>query len=149
LTLDDYLKIEKKTKEQLREELRPQAEARLKRSLALGRVVTLEGLTIGDEEVNDRIETLSAAWGERAGDMRTLLAADDSRRMLAVDLLTDKAVDRLVAIAKGEDVPPPPAAGEAAAEAQPVMVVDAPEEPGEGEAQPAVEGQGPAETEAH
>jgi len=107
LTLDDYLKIEGKTKEQLREETKPSAEMRLKRSLVLGRVVNLEGLTIDADEVNQRVEALSIPWGDRAGEMRKALASEDSRRMLAVDLLTDKAVARLMAIAKGEDVPAP------------------------------------------
>ena len=107
LTLDDYLKIEKKTKEQLREETKPSAEGRLKRSLVLGRVVNLEGLTISAEEVNERVETLSAPWGDRAAEMRKALDTVDSRQMLAVDLLTDKAIERLIAIAKGEEVPEP------------------------------------------
>lgn len=107
LTLEDYLKIQQKTKEQLREETKPSAEARLKRSLVLGRVVNLEGLTIDAEEVNQRVEALSIPWGDRAAEMRKALASADSRQMLAVDLLTDKAVARLIAIAKGEEVPDP------------------------------------------
>ncbi|MCC7358647.1 MAG: trigger factor [Anaerolineales bacterium] len=107
LTLDDYLKIEGKTKEQLREETKPSAEGRLKRSLVLGKLVNLEGLTIAAEEVDQRVEMLSTPWGDRAGDMRKALASEDSRRMLAVDLLTDKAVARIIAVAKGEEVPAP------------------------------------------
>lgn len=112
LTLDDYLKIQNKTREQLRAESRPVAESRLKRSLVLGRVVSLEGLTVDAEEVDERVEALSTPWGERAGEMRKALSTDDSRRMLAGDLLTDKAVERLVAIGKGEAVPPPAPLGE-------------------------------------
>jgi hypothetical protein len=40
--------------------------------------------------------------------MRKVLSNDRARRMLSLDVLSDKAVDRLIAIAKGEEVPPLP-----------------------------------------
>jgi trigger factor len=118
LTLDDYLKIQGKSKEEFREEVRPQAEKRLKRTLVLGKVVDLEGLTVDDDEIEQAIDRLSTPWGERAGEMRKVLADDRARRMVSLDVLSDKAVARLVAIAKGEEVPPLPEkpAAEAAAE---------------------------------
>jgi trigger factor len=120
LTLDDYLKMEGKTREQMRDEVRPQAERRLKRSLVLGKVVALEGLTVADDDVTAHIEQLSAPWGERSADMHKVLSTDESRRVLAVDLLTDTAVARLVALAKGEDVPPPAPAEAAQADQAPM-----------------------------
>jgi trigger factor len=102
LTLEDYLKIEKKTKEQFREEVKPQAEARLKRSLVVGKIVDREHITVEPREVDERINNLSTPWGDRAADMRKLLSSDESREMLELDLLTEKAVDRLADIARGE-----------------------------------------------
>ncbi len=102
LTLEDYLKIEKKTPEQFREEVRPQAEARLKRSLVVGKIVEREHISLEPGDVDERITNLSTPWGERADEMRKLLSRDESREMLEMDLLTDKAVDRLAAIARGE-----------------------------------------------
>ncbi|MEP7356298.1 MAG: trigger factor [Anaerolineales bacterium] len=107
LTLPDYLKIEGKTEEQYREELKPAAEKRLKRSLALGRIVALEGLDVHAEEIDERIEALSTPWGERADEMRKVLQSPRSRELLELELLTDKAVDRLKAIARGEELPAP------------------------------------------
>ena len=107
LTLDDYLKIEKKTKEELREEYKPQAESRLKRALVLSTVVELEGLEISHEDIENQITTLSAPFGEHADKLRKTFASDAGRRMLASDLLTHKALARLTALAKGEIVPPP------------------------------------------
>jgi trigger factor len=107
LTLDDYLKIEKKTKEELREEYKPQAESRLKRALVLSTVVELEGLEISPEDIENQITTLSAPLGEHADQLRKTFASDAGRRMLASDLLTHKALARLTALAKGEIVPPP------------------------------------------
>ena len=105
LTLEDYLKIEKKTADEFRVEVRPQAEARLKRALVLGKVVQRESLQIEPGAIEARITELSTPWGDRAAEMRKMLSSDESREMLAIDLLTDKAVERLGAIARGEPVP--------------------------------------------
>ncbi len=102
LTLEDYLKIEGKTAEQFREEVKPQAEARLKRSLVIGKIVQNEHIDVTPGEVEERISNLSTPWGDRAGEMRKLLSTDESREMLALDLLTDKGVDRLAGITRGE-----------------------------------------------
>jgi trigger factor len=108
LTLDDYLKIQGKTKEEFREEVRPQAETRLKRSLVISKVVELEGLTVDEQEIERAIDKLSTPWGDQAAEMRKVLNTDNARRMVSLDVLSDKAVDRLLAIARGEEVPPLP-----------------------------------------
>ena len=102
LTLEDYLKIEGKTAEQFREEVKPQAEARMKRSLVIGKIVEREHITIDPGDVEERISNLSSPWGERSAEMRKLLSTNESREMLELDLLTDKGIDRLAAIARGE-----------------------------------------------
>jgi trigger factor len=104
LTLDDYLKIEGKTKEQLREEYTPQAEARLKRALVLSKVAELEKVEVSDEEIENQIMKISTPFGERAGEMRKALSSDRARRMVSSDLISDKALKRLTAIARGEAV---------------------------------------------
>jgi len=107
LTLEDYLKIEKKTREAFREEQKPNAEERLKRALVLGKLVDLEGIDLQPEDVVSRIDELSAMWGERADEMRQALNVDATRRSLTVDMLTERAMQRLMAIARGEEVPAP------------------------------------------
>jgi len=107
LTLDDYLKIEGKTKEQMREEAKPQAEQRLKRSLVIGEIMSREQVHVHDEDVDERLEVMVAQFGEQAEQMKQLLNRPESRRALAAEVLTEKALDRLTAIARGEDVPLP------------------------------------------
>ncbi len=102
LSLEDHLRIHGKSMEELREELRPQAAARLKRALTLGEVVRLEGLEVDEGEIGARIEEASAPWGVRADEMRASLDSDEGRRAVRNHLLADRAVQRLVAIAKGE-----------------------------------------------
>jgi len=102
LALEDYLRTQDKTMEELREELEPRAAARLKRTMVLGEVVRLEGLKVGEEEISAQIEQVSAPWGVRADEVRTSLNSKDGRQAMRGRLLGNQAVQRLIAIAKGE-----------------------------------------------
>lgn len=129
LTLDDYLKIERKTLEELREENRPRAEARLKRALVLGRIVEHEKLEVEPAEVAGEIERMKLILGRQGGEeVRRALDTSRARQSVSIDLLTNKAIQRLVAIAKGETIPEPgaqPAEAQPAAEAQPETAPEA------------------------
>jgi len=102
LTLDNWLEINKKNKEEYRDELRPRAAERLKRGLALAKVVELEGITVEEEEVGAQVERMSLSFGEQADKARDVFSSPDNMRSIASDLLTNKALQRLMAIAKGE-----------------------------------------------
>ncbi len=112
LTLADYLKIEGKTQEQLQDENRPRAEQRLKRALVLGRIVEAEKLEVTPEEVKAEIDRQSALYGDQAGRVLKILNSDKGRQSLVIEMLTNKAVQRLAAIARGE-APPLPTSEEA------------------------------------
>jgi trigger factor len=102
LSLADYLRFQSKTEEELREELEPNAKARLERSLLLSEVVSQEGLDVQEEEINAQIELSSAPWGVRADEVRASLSSEEGQQAIRNRLLGGKAVQRLVAIAKGE-----------------------------------------------
>ena len=102
LSLEDYLRFQNMTMEDLREDFRPQAVARLRRALMLGEIVRLEGLEVDDTEVSSQIEAVSAPWGVRAEEVRASLSSGRGREAMQSRLLAGKAVERLVAIAKGE-----------------------------------------------
>ncbi|MFQ6101239.1 MAG: trigger factor [Anaerolineae bacterium] len=102
LSLEDYLRFQGKTIEELREELEPSAAVRLKRALMLGEVVRLEELEVDEEEVGAHIEKISAPWGIRADEVRSSLSSDKGQEAVRSRLLANKALQRLVAIAKGE-----------------------------------------------
>ena len=106
LSLEDYLRFQGKTVEELREDLEPSAAAQLKRSLMLGEIVRLEELGVDEEEIGARIEEISAMWGVRADEVRSSLSSDEGRGTMRNRLLADRAVQRLVAIAKGEALEP-------------------------------------------
>jgi trigger factor len=104
LNLETYLVMQKKTREQLGEEFRPAVQDKVRRSLVLGKLIELEDLSIAGHEVTGQIDRLSMLAGERGTELRQALSAPDSMRHIANDLLTSKALDRLVQIVKGEEI---------------------------------------------
>lgn len=102
LSLKDYLKIENKTEDALVEEFKPIAGERLKRALVLGELVTAEELKVDDEEVEEEIDRFMERFEDKSEETRKLFSNPDTRRRIALDLLSDKAIKRLIAIAAGE-----------------------------------------------
>ena len=102
LNLENYLTIQKKTRDELREEFRPSVQERLRRSLVLGKFVELEGLSVEGHEITNQIDRMSLMAGEQGTEMRDALATPDGVRYVANDLITSKATERLVQIVKGE-----------------------------------------------
>ena len=103
LALEDYLKIEGKTEDDLRTELEPEATERIKRGLVLGKIVDVEELKVEEEEIEAGIKRLIEPLGADA-DKRLLEAFESpaGRQRIAMDILTDKAMRRIIAIAKDE-----------------------------------------------
>ncbi len=105
LTLEDYLRFQGQTEEDLRESLEPQARESLETSLVLGRVVHLENLAVDEDELDQEIEGFLRLFGDRAGKARAEMESEERRKEVLNRLLTNKAIKRLVAIAKGEAPP--------------------------------------------
>jgi trigger factor len=102
MTLEDYLKIEGKSLSDLREQLLPQAQTRLLKALVLGKVVEEENLEVDDDEVTEQIDRMVEPFKEQAGEFRKAIDHPEGRRRVRLDLLTEKAFQRIIAIAKGE-----------------------------------------------
>jgi trigger factor len=108
LKLADYLKVKGKTMEEMRAENRERAEISLKRSLVLSRFIELEDLAVDKDEVDSRTSALEAQFGTQLDEKtRQVINSDRMRSSMALDLLTSKAYARLVALARGEEVPLP------------------------------------------
>ncbi len=122
LGLDDYLKMMRQTREELRQNLRPAAERRLKQSLVLSELARLEKLSISTEEMQEQQRVLMSALGDNPAAIQALLSSPQGRAVMLRDIITSKSVARLVAIAKGEapevpaDEPEEPATAEGPAE---------------------------------
>jgi trigger factor len=100
--MTQYLEALGKTAEQYREELKPTAEVRLQRGLALAEFTKLENISIGDEEVEQQIDRLAASYGPQAKEARQALLKDSARDAIKIDLVTQAGLKRLMAICKGE-----------------------------------------------
>ncbi len=102
-SLAAFLQLNKKSEAEYREEVRPQAERRVRRGLALGRLAELEGIEVTDADVEAEVEKYAAGFSpEGAASWRELMARDENRRHIRNDLLTERALARLRAIARGE-----------------------------------------------
>ena len=96
LTLEAYLERMGKTREEwLASDVQEAAEARVKAGLALAELSKVEKVEATFEEVDSRIAQLKEQYGN-SKEALAQLESDDVRRDLANQLLTEKAVDRLV-----------------------------------------------------
>ncbi|MFQ5880764.1 MAG: trigger factor, partial [Dehalococcoidia bacterium] len=100
--VERYLRQIGKTGAELRDELRPPAEGRVRRSLVLSKVAEAEGISVEASEVDQEIERMAAAAGPQAEQVRRLFDTPNGRGAIERSLLTRKTLDRLVAIASGQ-----------------------------------------------
>ncbi|MBN1965537.1 MAG: trigger factor [Anaerolineae bacterium] len=118
MSLQDYLALNQLTDKALRDDFRETAIDRLKTSLVLGEIVHVEQLDVDDVAIDAEVRARSRAFSDneqlQEQIMQFLSSNAESRRDIALNLMTQRAYDRIAAIAKGEEPPvgPPPAAAE-------------------------------------
>lgn len=94
-TYREFLKSQKKTDEQYRQEvLRPQASEMVKGSLALMEVAEREKIEVTPEELSGRLRQLKEQYQD--AHMRAELDKPEAKRAVASRLLSEKAVARIV-----------------------------------------------------
>jgi len=89
MSMDQYLMLLKKTREEYVKELEPDAEKRVKRQLVLDEVIKKEEISVAPEEV----EALFRAYAQMG---QSLPQTEGQIRALAQSLLREKAITRLV-----------------------------------------------------
>lgn len=110
-SLDEYLRFQGKTLEEFAQELRPEAEARLRRFFVLEAFAEAEGIQVSEEELEAEIERLAAASG-RPDEYRAFYSVPSIRNYLADELQERKVSERLIElVTEGRG----PVVGEAAA----------------------------------
>ncbi len=87
----NWLKLTGRTEEQVKAELRPQAEATLKARLALEEICRLEGIVVTDEEINNSYAEVSAKYGVPVEQLRATFGADNDEK-LRKDICMKKAI---------------------------------------------------------
>ena len=102
--MERYLKRQGKSEEELREELRPLAVERVRRSLILTQVAEAENIDVSGAEIDQEVERLVSSAGPQGEAVRRLFGDADSRDALKRRLLTRGTLERLVEIASSESV---------------------------------------------
>ncbi len=105
LTWENYVRFSGKTEEQLKEDLRPQAEKTLKQTLVLGELMRVENIVVTRAELQADIErrvNQAVEAGVKENVARKAYNQKDARENIEFNLRVNKIMNRLVAIAKGE-----------------------------------------------
>lgn len=102
LTLDDYMRITGKTREDLKADYREIAIKNLKRALVLREIRESETIDISEDAINAEIDKMLQQFGDQAESLRGMLDTPQMRENIKNDLMEQGTLDRIVAIAKGE-----------------------------------------------
>lgn len=103
IRFDDYLRSVGSSEDELREQLREEAVTRIKRAVALEKLGEAEGIDVSDDDVEERIESLMEQNREQYPDApETPEITDDMRSSIRRMMHSERVMERLVEIAKGE-----------------------------------------------
>ncbi len=102
-TLESFLRATHKSLAQLRDELRPEAEEALRRSLVLREVGRAEKIEVAPEDIGAEVNRVAESYGEQAEAVRlALLQEEQAVSALIGDVYARKSLDRLVDMATGK-----------------------------------------------
>jgi trigger factor len=103
---EGYLRLQAKTEDDLKEELRPEAVRRLRSSLFLQEVAKREAVEVTDEEINGEIDRITGTGNDgdpivsdQSDRMAKLYQSDYFKNMLRNELFQRKLTERLIEIA--------------------------------------------------
>lgn len=102
ISLEDFLKMNGQDMKSWRASLSTEAEKRVKRSLALGKLAEVERLSVTDEERAVQEKLMLDIFREESMTMQQFLATPQGQAIVRREIISRKAMERLVAIVKGE-----------------------------------------------
>ena len=97
--MEQYMQFTGMTLDKLREDIRPQAEKRIRTRLVLEAVVVAENIEVPEEAIDAEIEKMATLYKMDAEKTRELMGETGLNRMRE-DLAVQEAIDFLVAEAK-------------------------------------------------
>ena len=97
LNFAQYLQMMGKTEEDMRKEMKEQAERQVKTKLVLGAIVEAEKIEATDEEVKAKLEEMATMYGKDAKDLE---ANESLKAYIAESVKTEKAISFIVENAK-------------------------------------------------
>lgn len=89
LTLDQYLKFAKQTRDEFKETLKADAEKKVKLTLVLEEIAKVEKVEVSDEEVEEEYKKMSELYGMTVEEIKKFITAEQTRH----DVSLRKALD--------------------------------------------------------
>lgn len=113
--LDHYLQLTKQTAEEYRDGLREQAEILLRRNLVIAQIAEAEQIRPTDAEFVERLNQIFGAESEDATEEQKesrngvieMMRQAPNRAVIDDQIISEKTIERILAIARGEEVPEP------------------------------------------
>lgn len=99
IAFEQYLQMTGSTLEQMKEQVKPQAEARVQSSLVLEAIVEAEGIEAKDADVDDEILKMSEQYGMEVEKINEMLR-DEDKENIKKDICVKKAADLIMEEAK-------------------------------------------------
>ena len=99
LTMEQYMQFSGQTVDKLMEQVRPEAETRIKTSLVLEAIVKAEGIEATEEDVNAEIEKMAAMYGMPVDQLKEYMGGNETESVKRQIAIT-KAVDYIMANVK-------------------------------------------------
>ena len=104
MSMELYLSYVGQTEEELREQMKPQAEERLNTMLMLRKLADVEEIEVGDKDVEVEITNLiESTGGNSDASMMQALNTENARESIRSSLMNRKIMARLVEISQGEE----------------------------------------------
>ena len=95
LSMEQYMQFSGLTLDKLKEQVRPEAETRIKSSLVLEQIAKDENIEVTDEEIDAEVEKMAAAYGMEADKLKSYMG-DAEKESMKRDLAVTKAVDLIM-----------------------------------------------------
>lgn len=99
LNINDYMKYTGMTPEKLMEQMRPEAEKRIKTRLVLEKVVEVEKVEVSDEKLDEQINEIAASYKLEGAKLKEMMG-EREKEQIREDLKVQAAIDLLVEQAK-------------------------------------------------
>ena len=99
LNINDYMKYTGMTPEKLMEQMRPEAEKRIKTRLVLEKAVEVENVEVSDEKLDEQINEIAASYKLEGAKLKEMMG-EREKEQIREDLKVQAAIDLLVEQAK-------------------------------------------------
>ena len=101
MNLEQYLNMTGQTRDDMKDQVRPEAEKQIKRSLIIEAVADAQGFEVSDEDVNAEMEKMAKQYQMELDKIKEIMGAEqidglkaDIRMQKAVQFIAEKAVEK-------------------------------------------------------